>query len=167
MAMRERLPFSRPARSTVRTAHLREHDELAHRQRRAGRWRTVTVAMHLLLAGLPLALLLSVPTAQNLLVVVLFAMGPLLVAWWLEQCRPSARTPQQWWWWRRRSVFVAFPQAIGLAVAVNTLLAEDLAPWLSLLFVVAVPVVPAAMAALATGPCCSRWCRRSARVTSR
>lgn len=46
----------------MRTVHLGEHHELAHRQRRAGGWRTVTVAVHLLLAGLPLALLLSVPT---------------------------------------------------------------------------------------------------------
>ena len=122
---------------------------LARRGRRARAWLAVTVALHVLMLALTVALLPlgRITQADSLVIIIVLAVAPLAGVLWWERRRPSTHQPHKWPW---RSLTVAFPQGIALGFAVNAVLdADALGTPLRLLLILAMPLIPAAAAELA------------------
>ena len=122
---------------------------LARRRWRARAWLVVTVALHVSMLVLTLALLPQgrIDRIDPLVIIVALAVGPPAGVLWLERRRSSTHQPHKWPW---RSLAAAFPQTVALGFAVNGVLDKvALAAWLRLLLILAVPLIPALIAAMA------------------
>ncbi len=127
---------------------------LARRCRRARAWLAVTVALHVSMLALTVALLPlgriewgRIEQVESLVIIIALAVGPPAGMLWLQRRRPSAPKPHGWSW---RSLAVAFPQAIALGFAVNAVLDRGaLAPPQRILLLLAVALIPAVTAEMA------------------
>ncbi|HSL07027.1 MAG TPA: hypothetical protein VK887_03520 [Pseudonocardiaceae bacterium] len=119
---------------------------LARRRRRARAWLAVTVALHVSVLALTVALLPlgRFERVESLVIIIALAVGPLAGMLWLQRHRPSAHQPHRWPW---QSLAVAFPQAIALGFAVNAVLERGALE--RLLLILAVALLPAVTAEMA------------------
>jgi hypothetical protein len=119
---------------------------LVRRCRRARVWLAVTVTLHVSMLALTVALLPlgRFEHVESLVIIIALAVGPPAGMLWLQRHRPSAHQPHRWPW---QSLVVAFPQAIALGFAVNTVL--DRGALERLLPILAVALIPAVTAEMA------------------